>query len=182
MPINTFQLLDLPGNQRIHTMFMSFRKKMLMIIWNLHYIKNFAIDTTGSKLNWASIRQIKVTKKEKDAILIKLKHDDADYRRVEVFQKHRGQKPSMTLCNAYSVLLDLPKAKYDDLDALCKAGANPYHYHQYYKDLPHAEGDIWKGYCGIFKFESIENGNRSDGKAYNECIIVMNKVWAAINF
>ena len=98
--------------------------------------------TEGHQIDWTKIMQIRITRTNKDAILYKTSHEDAEFYELKVPEK-RNSSIGMT-CDlpkaAYVSSPKLSEGKYNDLSNLCDGPtpviSNPDHV-SFYKNLPH---------------------------------------------
>ena len=112
------------------------------------HLRNKLWDSTGQKVQWLKTKWIRYEKRNPSVMLFKYDYDE-EFRRLQVKQATRG-RPSTAETTAHSsqslpCLYDnspaISKAKFNDLQFLCKSNAIPQPYHAFYYSLRYDEGE-----------------------------------------
>jgi hypothetical protein len=103
-----------------------------------HFLKNRTHLADNTRVHWRNIRQLVVLKSQPFKVFLAYRHTE-ELREIDIRGKAKRSKASALgyqLKKAYKRPIPVPKAKKEDLLALCKAMAIPTIYHSFYEGLP----------------------------------------------
>lgn len=106
------------------------------------YLQNTGINTSGEKVNWLKIKTLRYDKDYPNHLLYRYDYTD-EFCKINIKLVKRStartefiSKEADQLKKAYTSMLPISKAKYNDLQKLCKKNVIPSQYHAWYASLP----------------------------------------------
>ena len=103
-------------------------------------MNNTNVEEEKKRVLWPSIGIFQVKKNEPNNLFYKTEYDN-EYSCITLYRPRRRMKAvditSFTVNPAYPVTIQIPKKKYDDLIHMCKSGAVPKIYHNFFESLSH---------------------------------------------